>query len=594
MPPCRLWQAMSSPPMSALEARAVENPLYKATRRACINTASRSVTVAPNIPMTTQQAKPAVKQRVKVGVIFVHGIGEQKRFQHLESEVRKIVDAVIDIFGKPHRRSVTVRLDSGDNDAFHGEQMSWASGSQAPLHIHVETPTASVDVALHEVWWADINEELTLWKQVRFWLWGTALPGIATNNQPYLPGATAHTRLPAQAGELTAWMRFRLLFVSILFVIAGVSIGTLNFILKRLRFDPVLTTATLVNFLSAIKIYLQPERSGGSPMDGPDEPPRFAIRRRMIRTIVDVATAGYDRWYIFAHSLGTVVAWNGLMEVDHTLPNYLDEKRWGKILAQSMNGQRAGDVDVMVPSRPNWLTDRDTVDRARLFEKFRGFLSYGSPLDRFSVLWAGAVPINLDEQVFAAGTEWINVYDPTDPVANWLVNYNPADSAPLPGRTVLTPVNFPCRASPFLLLSHIRYFRRRRWIAKYFVGEDEFALVRLAARWLVQGGSLHEQLQGAPRGCSTFWMPRRVPPARLRSGETILGCLRRWSRFAQWVAVAVLLTYATDRALFYFAGNAAHWIYLSLLLAAAVVIAVWLVECLLEWIWLGIKILFTR
>lgn len=50
-------------------------------------------------------------------------------------------------------------------------------------------------------------------------------------------------------------------------------------------------------------------------MDGPDEPPRAAIRRRMVPTMVDVAAAGYDRWYILAHSLGSVVAWNGLMEI---------------------------------------------------------------------------------------------------------------------------------------------------------------------------------------------------------------------------------------------------------------------------------------
>ena len=63
-------------------------------------------------------------------------------------------------------------------------------------------------------------------------------------------------------------------------------------------------------------------------MDGPDEPPRAAIRRRMIRVMIDVAKADYDRWYILAHSLGTVVAWNGLMEIQQALPNYLDRKCW--------------------------------------------------------------------------------------------------------------------------------------------------------------------------------------------------------------------------------------------------------------------------
>ena len=63
-------------------------------------------------------------------------------------------------------------------------------------------------------------------------------------------------------------------------------------------------------------------------MDGPDEPPRAAIRRRMIRAMIEVAEADYDRWYIIAHSLGTVVAWNGLMEIQQTLPNYIGETCW--------------------------------------------------------------------------------------------------------------------------------------------------------------------------------------------------------------------------------------------------------------------------
>ena len=104
-------------------------------------------------------------------------------------------------------------------------------------------------------------------------------------------------------------------YVSVLFGFSAFSIALVNLILKQLNFAPLPLTETIVNYLSAVKLYSQTKRAGGSPMDGPDEPPRAAIRRRMIRVMVDVAEAGYDRWYILAHSLGTVVAWNGLMEI---------------------------------------------------------------------------------------------------------------------------------------------------------------------------------------------------------------------------------------------------------------------------------------
>ena len=44
-----------------------------------------------------------------------------------------------------------------------------------------------------------------------------------------------------------------------------------------------------------------------------------------------MALGSYCRWYILAHSLGSVAAWNGLMETEHCLPNYLDEARWRRL-----------------------------------------------------------------------------------------------------------------------------------------------------------------------------------------------------------------------------------------------------------------------
>jgi len=140
----------------------------------------------------------------KVAVLLVHGIGEQKRFEHLEGETRKIVAAILADYGA-RRRDVTITLSTAAGDAYRGEQSSWVSGADAPLHALVELPAKIVDIAFHEVWWADVNEALTLGKQVRFWLWGLSLAGTSTNNVQVLPGALAATRLPDHAGELT-WL----------------------------------------------------------------------------------------------------------------------------------------------------------------------------------------------------------------------------------------------------------------------------------------------------------------------------------------------------------------------------------------------------
>src|ERR1700761_6926929 len=106
------------------------------------------------------------------------------------------------------------------------------------------------------------------------------------------------------------------------------------------------------------------------------------------------------------------------MEIERSLPNYLDRACWSSPEANQLRGKSADSFETngMLPNRPLWLDNRDIIRRDALFARFRGILTYGSPLERFCALWSAMVPINKTEDVFAAGAEWINVYDPTDPV----------------------------------------------------------------------------------------------------------------------------------------------------------------------------------
>jgi hypothetical protein len=474
----------------------------------------------------------------RVGVIIVHGIGEQKRFEFLEGETRKIVDAIIANYGQ-RRRDVTPTLTTGAGDPYLGAQSSWVSGPQAPLHVLVDLRDRIIDIAFHEVWWADINETLTLGKQFRFWLWGLSLAGIASHDDPFLLGAIERMRPPHNHGELSTRNRLLMGYVSILFGLSAFSIALINMILKRLDFQPFPLTATVVNYLSAVKLYSQDSRAGGSPMDGPDEPPRAAIRRRMIRVMIDVARSGYDRWYILAHSLGTIVAWNGLMEIQQALPNYLDRKCWQDLEGTPLRGtiKDAFDVDKMMPNRPVWVKADEIINRDALFENFRGVLTYGSPLERFCALWSAMVPINKVEDPFRPGTEWINVYDPTDPVGTWVKDFNPGHELPRDDHAKLTAHNFPCRASRWLLLSHLCYLNP----PKREMPDSGDYLINKVSHWLVEGGSLAEKLYDAPKDRKSFWMPRApTEPATHRRVWW-----RVFSRMFQAGIVGLFLTWLT-------------------------------------------------
>ena len=177
------------------------------------------------------------------------------------------------------------------------------------------------------------------------------------------------------------------------------------------------------------------------------------------------------------------MALNGLMEPGHTLPNYLDEDRWSKCLAgdvtRKLTGSGITDVTKMIPARPAWLNEGDSIDRRQLFARFRGLLTYGSPLDKFAVLFPATVPLNRDQAVFQSEAEWINIYDYSDPVGGPLDYFGPFNRSPPPpaGFRILSPSNLSVRCWPIALSeSH-----------QYFTSPATSALADTVQKWLIYG-----------------------------------------------------------------------------------------------------------
>ena len=73
---------------------------------------------------------PAVE---RVGVILVHGIGERRRFQHLDWQLRNLIRA-LDGLEKQHLvTQVSVDISSSGAAAFQAEQDSWTAGPRASV-----------------------------------------------------------------------------------------------------------------------------------------------------------------------------------------------------------------------------------------------------------------------------------------------------------------------------------------------------------------------------------------------------------------------------------------------------------------------------
>jgi hypothetical protein len=172
-----------------------------------------------------------------------------------------------------------------------------------------------------------------------------------------------------------------------------------------------------------------------------------------------------DGWYVLAHSLGTILAYNGLTETGQALPNYLSQEQWAGLPAELKRDdgiKTREDLDAMMPSRPPWLDAGDAINRPLLFRNLRGFLTYGSPLDKFAGLWPRIVATAVDRtdgRPTFPRCEWVNLAAPTDPVAGTLDAF-PAKEETDRFYDAIPPVqNFRAPWTWWLGMSHILYFQ---------------------------------------------------------------------------------------------------------------------------------------
>ncbi len=407
----------------------------------------------------------------QVGVILVHGIGEQRRFEHLDGQLRALIGALDHLKDKGQIEDVSVDITSSGAAAFQAEQDTWNAGPKASVTVVVHHTTKGVRqetrLQMHEVWWADVNEPYSVAKQFRFWLWGLAIWAHPAKRQSAL-GSADRVAPPAIPLSHRIWDRTRLFLVGFIFALLGFSIGMLMFLASRLLlWQTPDVLKVIANYISAVKLFNQSWRYGPGLLwgredflDSVGEPPRVSIRRRMIRAIADVACNNYHRLYILAHSQGTVVAFNGLMEANYAWPGYLDKERWDWLCQCGMAGpalRHPGDPGAarVMPRRPGWAAADDIAYRRRIFDRFHGLLIYGSPLEKFAGIWPALVPI-ARQPAFNDSVRWLNIHDPIDPVSGRLLAFQqqPPECCP-------HAINMGYAASWWLLLAHLKYLTYR-------------------------------------------------------------------------------------------------------------------------------------
>lgn len=366
---------------------------------------------------------PAVPCR-KVIVLVVHGVGEQRRFDQLEAIAANFYSAL-----QNNDRNPVIQVHFGDQIAHCSLEQSWR---ETPVTIRwnhdsgkPNTPTACMEAKFREVHWADLDTELDFVGWWKFVGWSLSIAGVRFFSKTY-----TGVRAPCTLSWLRQLgVRAKLFLLSLFFLVLLGTVGLLDIVLKRLAIKiKILERAyrLFFDYLGDIKLYQDWFRRGEARAELIGEKSRVAIRRRMARVLLRTASEalddpGIDGFYICSHSLGTVVSFNSLMELEAVLPDYLTEEEWTGLSDQLKKSvpQPPPAEHRDRPTRRPWLDPYKNgfagVDRAVLFEKCLGFITLGSPLDRFAAIWPAIVPIN--EQNVPSPVPWINVYDVQDPIA---------------------------------------------------------------------------------------------------------------------------------------------------------------------------------
>ena len=102
------------------------------------------------------------------------------------------------------------------------------------------------------------------------------------------------------------WARARLFGVGVAFALLGITWEMVRFVVQRLRVVVQRQRAAmpgsgiLASYLGDVALYTE-NRYRWRPSDVLcTDAPRDAIRRRMVRGLVEMAAQGYDRWYVVA------------------------------------------------------------------------------------------------------------------------------------------------------------------------------------------------------------------------------------------------------------------------------------------------------
>lgn len=445
----------------------------------------------------------------KIGILLVHGIGDQGRFEHIEEVARNFIEALLPSC------DILVDVKTASMGEFKSRKDVWLQGEEGTVVVNSRCKETNREYELHfrEVWWAHHGESTNLKTALSFWFWGISLwANVFPRDEPNqshddenISESERERKIesPSINGRERCGLFVVCLLVTGLMPALGLAKRVLEVIGVQLRLD------IISQYLSKVKLYQQDKRYTKEPITNIGESPRVSIQREMVSELVEMAIGDYDRWYVLGHSLGSVIAYNGLFETEENLAKYLSQEDWERACINKLNkassneGGSRESISPLVSDSSSWRESGSAIDRKNLFSKLKGFVTYGSPLKKYSILWPWLVRKNSDPHVFRQDFEWINIYDPLDPVAS-RTEFFSKEIAPI------EPQEFAYSTGGWHLDCHLKYFN-------YI---DDNSLVKSVVNWIHSGDRFEDEAKAVETKFLTSIQEKNKH--RCRRGKTLV------------------------------------------------------------------------
>jgi pimeloyl-ACP methyl ester carboxylesterase len=428
----------------------------------------------------TEHRKPE-----RVGLMLIHGIGDQPRGEHLKNVVESIASALRTEHGKDR---VTVTVNSPFGSRGHVTIVA-VPADDYPRTAGPLEDRRGVIIDIRESWWRDLAENPTLGAIAKFWWWAMTFCSARKRIPEDTPRSLAPTSATVVGGRVRLTTRLAMFakttafFVILLPIHLGFQLLAVFPLFQRIHF-----LRTVFAYLNSVRLYQEPKNSSARIVENFFECRRLSILRRALNEAAFFASRKeFDRWYVFGHSLGSVVAHNLLnlspQAIARLLPDWADSTNPGADFFKGDSVHPLLDLDdPNIPAHPSWYPDEYGIDADRFFANCAGLLTYGSPLETFAQFWPDIVMTRRDA-VMHPDFQWLNLYDPIDMVASPITSLPPLGHAAVENVSVST--------HPFFFLAHTSYLSRKRRreghriaraISRWLVGADKSLKVGLAGR----------------------------------------------------------------------------------------------------------------